>query len=96
MLTPALPFIIACFASAPPQVDLNAPSSNIFVAAKDRQVQLIAQKYGGADPHGADPHGDDPNDEVHDPGLPANEEQKANKAPKDVYGGAYPNTQAPY
>lgn len=96
MVTPVIPFILACFTSTPPQVDLNAPPSNIFLAARERQVLLIAQKYGGADPHGADPHGDDPHDEQHDPGLPANQEQKANKAPKDVYGGAVPNDQAPY
>lgn len=54
------------------------------------------QKYGGADPHGDDPHGDDPHDEVHDKGLKSNEDEKARKAPKDVYGGQYPNTQAPY
>ncbi len=95
MVTPILPFIVACFASAPVPVDLNAPPSNIFMAAKERQIMLIAQK-GGGDPHGADPHGDDPNDENHDPGLPANKEQKAHKAPKDVYGGDIPNTPEPY
>lgn len=58
--------------------------------------QVPLQKYGGADPHGDDPHGDDPHDEVHDKGLKSNEDEKARKAPKDVYGGNYPNTQAPY
>ena len=53
------------------------------------------QKYGG-DPHGPDPHGDDPSDEQHDPGLPANQDRSKGKAPKDVYGGQYPNDQAPY
>lgn len=53
------------------------------------------QKYGG-DPHGPDPHGDDPRDEQHDPDLPANQDRNKGKAPKDVYGGQYPNGQAPY
>lgn len=53
------------------------------------------QKYGG-DPHGPDPHGDDPADEQHDPDLPANQDRSKGKAPKDVYGGQYPNGQAPY
>ncbi|MBP9092010.1 hypothetical protein KBI23_13370 [bacterium] len=53
------------------------------------------QKYGG-DPHGPDPHGDDPRDEQHDPDLPANQDRSKGKAPKDVYGGQYPNGQAPY
>jgi hypothetical protein len=96
MVTPILPILVACFTGMPVQVDMNAPSSNFFFAAKERNVILIAQKYGGEDPHGADPHGDDPNDEIHDKELPANKEQKAHKAPKDVYGGEYPNSQAPY
>jgi hypothetical protein len=54
------------------------------------------QKYGSSDPHGEDPHGDDPHDEVHDKHMRSNEDEKARKAPKDVYGGEYPNTQAPY
>ena len=57
---------------------------------------LIAQKYGGSDPHGDDPHGDDPHDEQHDSKLPANDHRGDGKAPKDVYGGKYPNGQAPY
>jgi len=56
-------------------------------------VQL--QKYGG-DPKGPDPHGDDPRDEQHDANLPANKDRSQGKAPKDVYGGQYPNDQAPY
>lgn len=56
---------------------------------------LIAQKYGGSNPHGEDPHGDDPHEEQHDSSMPANQD-KTGKAPKDVYGGNYPNTQAPY
>lgn len=95
-MTPVLPIVIACFTGAPIPVDLNAPPSNLFMAAKAQQILLIAQKYGGEDPHGADPHGDDPNDEQHDPGLPANKEQKAHKAPKDVYGNEYPNSKEPY
>lgn len=95
MVTAVVPFIVACLAGSP-AVELNAQPSNIFVSAKQQQVLLIAQKYGGSDPHGADPHGDDPNDENHDPGLPANKEQKAHKAPKDVYGGEVPNSPEPY
>jgi hypothetical protein len=57
---------------------------------------LIAQKYGGADPHGDDPHGGDPHDENHDDKLPANKDRGIGKAPKDVYGGTIPNDQQPY
>ena len=60
------------------------------------QTILIAQKYGGADPHGDDPHGDDPHDETHDDNMKANEDRSFDKAPKDVYGGLVPNSQAPY
>lgn len=63
---------------------------------KATQQLLIAQKYGGADPHGDDPHGDDPHDENHDKGLPANKDRSQGKAPKDVYGDKYPNSQQPY
>lgn len=62
---------------------------------KAKEHLSITQKYGGEDPHGADPHGDDPHDENHDPGLPANQENKKNKAPRDVYGGDIPNGQSP-
>lgn len=71
-------------------VTLNPP-----VARKLHGLYIIAQKYGGQDPHGPDPHGDDPHDEVHDKKLPANQD-KTGKAPKDVYGGKVPNDQAPY
>jgi len=57
---------------------------------------LIAQKYAGKDPHGEDPHGDDPHDEQHDDNMEANADEKETKAPKDVYGDKYQNTQAPY
>ncbi len=61
---------------------------------EDKAVSL--QKYGGADPRGADPHGDDPRDEQHDSKLPANKDRSQGKAPKDVYGGHFPNDQQPY
>jgi hypothetical protein len=64
--------------------------------ARAKQELIIAQKYGGTDPHGPDPHGDDPRDEVHDSKMPANAERSNGKAPKDVYGGKVPNDQAPY
>ncbi len=57
---------------------------------------VVAQKYGGTDPHGDDPHGDDPHDEIHDPKLPANAERNFGKATKDVYGDVVPNSQQPY
>ena len=67
-----------------------------LTSATDHGPAIIPlQKYGG-DPHGPDPHGDDPADEQHDPGLPANQDRSKGKAPKDVYGGQYPNDQAPY
>ncbi len=64
--------------------------------AKQSTTMVVAQKYGGTDPHGPDPHGDDPHDEVHDPKLPANAERNFGKAPKDVYGDTVPNSQQPY
>jgi hypothetical protein len=67
-----------------------------FASAKKAPIILIAQKYGGEDPHGCDPHGEDPHDENHDKDLPANREQKKYKAPKDVYGGEIPNSREPY
>lgn len=71
-------------------VTLNPPAIK-----KCQGMWIIAQKYGGQDPHGPDPHGDDPHDEVHDKSLPANAD-KTGKAPKDVYGGKVGNDQAPY
>lgn len=71
-------------------VTLNPPA-----VKKCQGMYIIAQKYGGLDPHGPDPHGDDPHDEYHDKQLPANKD-KTGKAPKDVYGGRYPNDQQPY
>lgn len=60
------------------------------------EPKVVAQKYGGADPHGDDPHGDDPHDEVHDSKLPANQAKSNAKAPRDVYGDTVPNSQQPY
>lgn len=97
MISPMLPFMVAFITQSPVAVDLQAPAPvDLIKWASEKQVILIAQKYGGSDPHGDDPHGEDPNDEQHDRGLPANKEQKAHKAPKDVYGGEVPNDQAPY
>jgi len=73
-----------------------AAQTALLTSAGDLSPQMVPlQKYGG-DPHGPDPHGDDPRDEQHDPGLPANQDRSKGKAPKDVYGGQYPNDQAPY
>lgn len=73
----------------------SAPVNKVAELQKKGAI-LIAQKYGGADPHGDDPHGDDPHDEIHDGELPANAERGTGKAPKDVYGGTVPNGQKPY
>lgn len=70
-------------------------ASNAHVQNSQEPKLVPLQKYGG-DPHGPDPHGDDPRDEQHDPDLPANQDRSKGKAPKDVYGGQYPNGQAPY
>ncbi|MFA7340135.1 MAG: hypothetical protein WC028_25370 [Candidatus Obscuribacterales bacterium] len=70
-------------------------ASNARVQNGQAPKLVPLQKYGG-DPHGPDPHGDDPADEQHDPDLPANQDRSKGKAPKDVYGGQYPNGQAPY
>jgi hypothetical protein len=40
----------------------------------------------GSNPHGPDPYGDDPHDENHDPGLPANGDQREYYGKKDPYG----------
>lgn len=75
----------------PSSVDLHT----LDIQKQSDKPQTIAQKYGG-NPHGPDPHGDDPHDETYDAKMPANKKRNFNKAPKDVYGGKYPNTQAPY
>ena len=76
---------------------VEAPANKLSRIQRDGAI-LIAQKYGGSDPHGKDPH-----DENHDARLPANKESlPANKhrydhvAPDDVYGYKYPNGQQPY
>ncbi len=79
-----------------PTCDVKSASLNPLTKCKIQGQYVVAQKYGGADPHGDDPHGDDPHDEQHDKGLPANKDRSVGKAPKDVYGGRYPNDQAPY
>jgi len=81
---------------APTNIHLSLSVFEQSQAGLPAHVYIIAQKYGGDDPHGDDPHGSDPHDEVHDDDLPANADQKENKAPKDVYGDKYQNTKAPY
>ncbi|HEY9720226.1 MAG TPA: hypothetical protein V6C69_22290 [Trichormus sp.] len=81
---------------APTSVHLSITSLDQTHANFAGHTNMIAQKYGAEDPHGDDPHGGDPHDEVHDDGMKANEDQKASKAPKDVYGGKYDNSQNPY
>jgi hypothetical protein len=78
------------------QAILQPYLKNPLLPAFQEKTEFVAQKYGGADPHGDDPHGDDPRDEVHDPKLPANQAKSNAKAPRDVYGGAVPNSQQPY
>ncbi len=87
-------FITAAYllANLVAQPDLTSETN---VTALDNPAPLQLQKYGG-DPKGPDPHGDDPHDEQHDSDLPANKDRDSNKAPKDVYGGQYPNGRAPY
>ena len=97
MAHPVLPLIICAFTTAAPSINLNADSKDpVQCLKRNPSLILIAQKYAGDDPHGPDPHGDDPNDEQHPRDMPSNKEQKEYKAPKDVYGGDIPNTQAPY
>lgn len=81
--------------SCPTLFDFKYEQTVVNPTAKSTGIYIIAQKYGSQDPKGPDPHGDDPKDEVHDAGLPANKD-KTGKAPKDVYGGKYPNDQQPY
>ena len=89
-LSTALLVAVAQFGSLPR--DNASPLKNTFQQSADL---IPLQKYGG-DPHGPDPHGDDPRDEQHDDKLPANQDRSQGKAPKDAYGGQYPNSQAPY
>lgn len=91
-----IPFVIVSVSLAAPNVNLHAQSKDpVSCMKRDPSMILIAQKRP-QDPHGDDPHGDDPNDEVHPADLPANEEQKANKAPRDVYPKGIPNGKEPY
>ncbi|CAN5487696.1 hypothetical protein BH11CYA1_BH11CYA1_47520 [soil metagenome] len=73
----------------------SGSSATVKNTSEQSPAPIPLQKYGG-DPHGPDPHGDDPRDEQHDSSLPANKDRSQGKAPKDVYGGQYPNDQAPY
>lgn len=91
-----LDILLSVAISHNPTLDVKSVSINPLTKCKIQGQYLIAQKYGGLDPHGPDPHGDDPHDENHDSKLPANQERSNGKAPKDVYGGKYPNDQAPY
>ena len=96
MAHPIWPLVIALTYAAP-HVDLQARSKDPISCMKANPgIILIAGSHAGEDPHGDDPHGGDPHDENHDPGLPANAEKKANKAPQDPYGDTQPNTKAPY
>lgn len=90
---------VACAVAASNLPAIAASHSNTLDGSARLKVQsspVYLQKYGGADPHGDDPHGDDPKDEQHDSKLPANKDRDQGKAPKDVYGGQYPNGQQPY
>jgi hypothetical protein len=96
MVNTLLPIVIA-LAYTVPHVNLHATSNDPLTCLKTNpSLIIIADAHGGEDPHGDDPHGDDPHDEYHDKGLPANEEKKHWKAPKDAYGGEAPNTKEPY
>ena len=75
----------------------SAPANKLSAMQTDGAI-LIAQKYGGSDPHGRDPHV-----EIHDSrlpankkDLPANEHRDDHVAPDDVYGYKFPNGQKPY
>lgn len=97
MVNPVLPVLLVALVAAAPTINLRVQNKDPLSCLKnDRSILLIAQKYGGDDPHGPDPHGDDPHDEYHDKNMPAYKEQKAHKAPKDVYGGEVPNDKEPY
>ncbi len=91
-----LDILLSVAISHTPSLDVKSVSINPLTKCKIQGQYIIAQKYGGTDPHGPDPHGDDPHDEQHDRKLPANQERSNGKAPKDVYGDRYPNSQAPY
>lgn len=96
MVSTILPLIVTVVTSSLPAVPLRAKSIDPVSCMKaNPQVIILAGKYPD-DPKGPDPHGGDPNDEQHDPGLPANGDRKAHRAPQDPYGGDVPNQQAPY
>ncbi len=95
-MNPVLSLVVASVACWNPGTANRVDFQKALSGAKPPALLLIAQKYGDEDPHGPDPHGDDPHDEYHDKGLPANKEQKKNKAPKDVYGGGVYNDKDPY
>jgi hypothetical protein len=96
MVNPILPIAIV-IAYGVPHVDLHAISKDPLTCLRSNpQMIIIADSHAGEDPHGPDPHGDDPHDEYHDKGLPANQEKKAWKAPKEPYPGDVPNTKEPH
>jgi hypothetical protein len=84
MAHPILPLILAVTYASTPAIDLNAASKDPIACLKTNPGLIyIAGRDGPAD--GPDPRGGDPNDELHDPGLPANQHKNDHKAPKDPY-----------
>jgi hypothetical protein len=91
-----LPIIVVSVTVFCPSIDLKCESKDpVSCMKRDPTLTIIAQKIP-QDPHGDDPHGGDPHDEVHDKGLPANENEMERKAPRDVYPKDIPNTKEPY
>jgi len=96
-MNPLVPLVLVSAVAFDPGMSRLTGDTIKATFAKAETVRLIiAQQYGGQDPHGPDPHGDDPHDEQHDPGLPSNKENKSNKAPKNVYGKDIYNDPNPY
>jgi hypothetical protein len=100
MAHPFLPLMIGSIIASAHGVDLNAHSRDPISLAKkaNPSLILIARRDSPAD--GDDPHGDDPHDENRqqpfDKKMPARDHRDDAKAPKDPYGGEYPQGRAPY
>jgi hypothetical protein len=99
MAHPFLPMMaVFAIASAHP-VDLNAKSKDpISLSKANSELIFIAGRDGPAD--GDDPHGDDPHDENRNGSepakkMPARDHRDDYKAPKDPYGGEYPQGKGP-
>lgn len=101
MAHPFFPLMISTIIASAGGIDLNAQSKDpVSLAKKASPEMFIIADRRESPADGDDPHGDDPHDEIHpkpyDKDLPSKDHKDDYKAPKDPYGGEYPQGRAPY